>query len=72
LSIQENIDKGAKDEDTENMQIQDVITKNEDTNPESTKAIQEQAIMEDTKHMQIEEVITKNEFSFHVSLLFQF
>jgi hypothetical protein len=41
------------------MQIEDVITKYKDMNPESTKATQEQVIIDDTENIQIEDVITK-------------
>jgi hypothetical protein len=38
FGFQENIDKGAEEQDdTENMQIEDVITKYKDMNPKSTK-----------------------------------
>jgi hypothetical protein len=41
------------------VQTEDVITKYEDMNHDSTKATQEQAIIDDTENMQIEDVITK-------------
>ena len=40
------------------MQIEGVITKDEDMNTESTKAIEVQAIMDHTENMQIDEVIS--------------
>lgn len=39
------------------MQIECMITKDEDMNTKSTKAIEEQGIMEDTENMQIDELI---------------
>jgi hypothetical protein len=44
LGFQENIDMGSMGEDTDNMKTEEVITKYNDTNPESTKAIQEKAL----------------------------
>jgi len=61
LGFQENINKIAKDEDIDNMQIEEVIKKDEDTNPESAEVIQEESTMEDTENMLIEEVITVQE-----------
>ena len=40
------------------MQIECMITKDEDMNTESTNAIEEQGILEDTENMQIDEVIS--------------
>ena len=40
------------------MQIECMITKDEDMNTESTKAIEEQGIMEDAENMQIDVVIS--------------
>ena len=40
------------------MQIEGMITKDEDMNTESTKHIEEQGIMDDTENMQIDEVIS--------------
>ena len=57
LVCQDNINKVAKDEDTE---IKEVMTKDEETNPESTEIIQEESIMEDTENMQIEAVVTED------------
>ena len=57
---QDNINKVAKDEDTDSVQIEEVMTKDEDTNPASKEIIQEESIMEDTENMQIEAVVTED------------
>ena len=61
LGFQENINKVAKDEDINNMQIEEEIKKDEDTNIESAEVIQEESTMEDTENMHIDEVITVQE-----------
>ncbi|KAI5005868.1 hypothetical protein ZWY2020_033111 [Hordeum vulgare] len=51
IGTPDNIDEGGKDEYAENMQIEGMIMKDEDVNPESTKTIEQQAIMDDTENM---------------------
>lgn len=58
FGFQENIVREAKDEHTQNMQIEGMITKDEDMNTESTKTLEEQGIMDGTENMQIDEVIS--------------
>lgn len=61
LGFQDDINKVAKDEDIDNMQVEEVIKKDKDTNTESAEVIQEESTMEDTENMQIDEVITVHE-----------
>ncbi|KAE8769945.1 hypothetical protein D1007_58384 [Hordeum vulgare] len=60
---EENMDEEGKDEHAENMQIEGMITKDEDVNPESSKTIEQQAIMDDTENIHINELLSKEESS---------
>lgn len=51
------MDEEGKDKHAENMVIEGMITKDEDVNPESSKTIEQQAIMDDTENIHINEVI---------------
>lgn len=51
------MDEEGKDKHAENMVIEGMITKDEDVNPESSKRIEQQAIMDDTENIHINEVI---------------
>ncbi|KAE8777849.1 hypothetical protein D1007_49350 [Hordeum vulgare] len=57
------MDEEGKDEHAENMQIEGMITKDEDVNPESSKTIEQQAIMDDTENIHINELLSKEESS---------
>lgn len=57
FGFQENMDEEGKDKHAENMVIEGMITKDEDVNPESSKTIEQQAIMDDTENIHINEVI---------------
>ncbi|KAE8770082.1 hypothetical protein D1007_58228 [Hordeum vulgare] len=59
----ENMDEEGKDKHAENMQIEGMITKDEDVNPESSKTIEQQAIMDDTENIHINELLIKEESS---------
>ena len=51
------MDEEGKDKHAENMVIEGMITKDEDVNLESSKTIEQQAIMDDTENIHINEVI---------------
>ncbi|KAE8777490.1 hypothetical protein D1007_49721 [Hordeum vulgare] len=57
------MDEEGKDKHAENMFIEDMITKDEDVNPESSKTIEQQAIMDDTENIHINELLIKEESS---------
>ncbi|KAE8806793.1 hypothetical protein D1007_16878 [Hordeum vulgare] len=59
--VKENMDEEGKDEHAENMQIEGMITKHEDVNPESSKTIEQKAIMDDTENIHINEELTFKE-----------
>ncbi|KAE8813063.1 hypothetical protein D1007_09827 [Hordeum vulgare] len=59
----ENMDEEGKDKHAENMVIEGMITKDKDVNPESSKTIEQQAIMDDTENIHINELLIKEESS---------
>ncbi|KAE8787364.1 hypothetical protein D1007_38681 [Hordeum vulgare] len=60
---EENMDEEGKDKHAENMVIEGMITKDEDVNLESSKTIEQQAIMDDTENIHINELLIKEESS---------
>ncbi|KAE8793568.1 hypothetical protein D1007_31853 [Hordeum vulgare] len=56
---EENMDEEGKDKHAENMVIEGMITKDEDVNPESSKTIEQQAIMDDIENIHINEELTR-------------
>ncbi|KAE8813666.1 hypothetical protein D1007_09170 [Hordeum vulgare] len=60
---EENMDEEGKDKHAENMVIEGMITKDEDVNPESSKRIEQQAIMDDTENIHINKLLIKEESS---------
>ncbi|KAE8805964.1 hypothetical protein D1007_17875 [Hordeum vulgare] len=56
---EENMDEEGKDKHAENIVIEGMITKDEDVNPESSKRIEQQAIMDDTENIHINKELTR-------------